>query len=257
MKIIFSIYTNNLNKHTSVNDYKRSQFEKFKNLIKESQKKYAFLCNADYELFTTNSHEYDSIQFEKLIKLEELTKHYDEVLYLDFDAIPNTNKNFFKVFNLDNICAYGFERKPDITELSKKLTLNKFDLMNVYSKTCCKNAMLLINDINGSDELINTGVIGVSKKSIEKLKFKDRLKECENIFYESIGDNLYPIEISNTWRPNNEVFISYLIEKYSVPYTNIGMQWNFMLDTYCPQFSDAAYIHHHINKEFELSFKND
>lgn len=257
MRIIFSIYTNDLNKHTSVNDYKKSQFEKFKNLIKESQKKYAFLCNADYELFTTNSHEYDSIQFEKLIKLEELTKHYDEILYLDFDAIPNTNKNFFKVFNLDNICAYRFERKPDITELSKKLTLNKFDLMNVYSKICCKNAMLLINDINGSDELINTGVIGVSKKSIEKLKFKDRLKECENIFYESIEDNLYPIEISNTWRPNNEVFISYLIEKYSVPYTNIGMQWNFMLDTYCPQFSDAAYIHHHINKEFELSFKND
>ena len=51
-RIIFSIFTRDLNKHTSVPDYKRNQFKKYKDKIIESHKSYAKLCNSDYENFT-------------------------------------------------------------------------------------------------------------------------------------------------------------------------------------------------------------
>jgi hypothetical protein len=70
----------------------------------------------------------------------------------------------------------------------------------------------------------------------------------------AIADNLYPKEIHKRWTYNNEVFVSYLIEKYNIPYINIGIQWNFILDHISPQPSAAAYLIHHVNKEFELSF---
>ena len=40
----------------------------------------------------------------------------------------------------------------------------------------------------------------------------------------------YPKEMSENWVLNNEVIFSYIIEKYDVPFTNIGMPWNFILD---------------------------
>ena len=77
-----------------------------------------------------------------------------------------------------------------------------------------------------------------------------------NKFNEAMIDNLYPEEINRWWKPNNEVYISYLIEKNNVPFTNIGMPWNFMLDDYAPKPSAAAHMLHHVRKEFGLSFND-
>ena len=75
--------------------------------IKIKQKEYAFLCKSDYELFSTTECDYDKLQFDKIIQMEKLAKHYDEILYLDFDVIPKTDVSFFQNFNLDNICVYS------------------------------------------------------------------------------------------------------------------------------------------------------
>ena len=62
-RIIYSIYTNTVNNHSSVNDFKKSQFEKYKKQIKKSQEDYAKLCDADYKLYKTRIVDYDKIQF--------------------------------------------------------------------------------------------------------------------------------------------------------------------------------------------------
>ena len=71
-RIVYSIYTNEVNEHTSTNDFKKSQFKKYKEKIIKSQKDYANLCNADYKLFNTEITNYDNIQFEKIFLLEKL-----------------------------------------------------------------------------------------------------------------------------------------------------------------------------------------
>ena len=97
-RIIFSIYTDQVDNHTSVTDYKREQFRIYKRLLEQRHKQYAKYCNADYELFNVDETNYDKIQFLKLIKAEELTKQYDEVLYIDFDVVPITTNVFFVIF---------------------------------------------------------------------------------------------------------------------------------------------------------------
>lgn len=253
-RIIYSIFTEDVEEHSSVPDFKRQQFKKYKDKILEAQKSYALYCNADYELFSTDLTNYDNIQFQKLFLFEELTEKYDEIIYFDFDIVPQTKENIFEKHDLNNICAYGIVRKPETHELRWKLQKDNWHRMDIYAKTCAKNAMLLLDDEYGNDELINTGVVCGNKTSIELLQFKNRFSLCEDKLKEAIIDNLYPREISSIWRPNNEIYISYIIEKFKVPYTNIGIQWNFFLDKLCPTPSSGAHILHHVNKEFELSF---
>ena len=253
-RIIYSIYTNTVNNHSSVNDFKKSQFEKYKKQIKKSQEDYAKWCNADYKLYKTRIVDYDKIQFEKILLFEKLSKEYDEVLYFDFDVVPQTRLNIFNEFDLNTICAYSLNRFVVEKNIRKKLINDAFDRMNMWIKTCCKSAMLLLDDIQGSQLLMNTGVLLGNRNSISKLKFSERLNKLNKKYNDAVKDNLYPEEINKWWKPNNEVYMSYLIERYNIPFTNIGLQWNFMLDDYSPKPSSAAHVLHHIRKEFELSF---
>jgi hypothetical protein len=253
-RIIFSLYTNYVYEHSSVPEYKRDQFEKYKDKLIDAQKTYAHNCGSDYELFKTDLSDYDAIQFRKLFRFEELSEKYDEVVYFDFDIVPQTDRNIFEAFDLNTICGYGIVKKPTSDQMYSRLKNDSWHKMDMYSKTCAKNAMLLLDDIIGNDEVLNTGVLCGNKKSIKELAFKDRFIECRDTFVKARKDNLYPEEINKSWIHNNEVYISYIIEKYNVPYTNIGIQWNFILDKSCPEPSAAAYILHHVNKNFGISF---
>jgi len=256
-KIIFSQYAvKPVDEHTSSSDYKRAQFAKYQSRLEESQKEYALLCNADYECFKTPKTNYDLIQFDKLHLFEELAQTYDEVLYLDMDVVPQTNVNFFEHHDLDFIQALSYDRTPkSFDKLNWKLKHDNFDRFNVYAKTCCKQAMLLLHDFTGNTHIINTGVLGGNKKSIEELNFKERLDECYKTFHEAHSDNLFPSEIYKTWRPNNECFITFIVDLFNVKFNNVGIHWNFCLDDYSPKPTPAAHFLHHIRKEFELSYE--
>lgn len=255
-RIVYSIYTNDIKQHTSSSDFKRSQFEKYKVQIQESQTNYAKHCDSEYKLYTTINNDYDKIQFEKIFLFEKLLQEYDEVLYLDFDVVPRTKKIIFNEFDLNTICGHSLNRVVTEKKLIKRLSKNDFDRMNMFIKTCCKSAMLLLDDIIGNELLLNTGVLLGNKKSVAKLNFIKNFNMLNDKFNEAMADNLYPEEINRWWKPNNEVYISYLIEKNNVPFTNIGMPWNFMLDDYAPKPTAAAHMLHHVRKEFELSFND-
>ena len=255
-RIVYSTFTENLDPgHSSSSDYKLSQFKKYKTQLEKAQRDYATSCGATYVLFKTTTTAYDEIQFNKLFLLEELANDYDEVLYLDFDVVPVTKLNFFDVWNLNSICAYNIEQNIEKRNLSSALKYDGFHSMNMYSKTCAKNAMLELDGLSGSKGVINTGVIGGNRESISRLNFINRLDKIKDILQEAIIDNLYPEEIHKHWRDNNEIFITYLIERYGVPFTNIGLPWNFLLDHNHPNISAGGYFLHHVNKDFGKSFE--
>ena len=246
-----------MEEHKSANAHKRSQFAKYKDQIINAQGEYANKIDADYRVVDPQSDQYNEIQFIKLYKLDEFADEYEEVLYLDFDVVPNTIVNFFTAFDLNTICAYSFGRTQNKKQLIEAALWDQFDPMNVYIKTSCKNAMLLLHDIIGNNELINTGVVGGNSKVIKELSFKKNMSEMQRAFVEACSDNIYPDNIHSHWFPNNEVFISYLIEKNNISFTNIGLPWNFILDKFAPNYSAAAHFIHHVNKEFELSFETN
>ena len=88
----------------------------------ESKRKYAdsigvpflmFEYDKQYQTFEKNLLKdfkeltgYEVINFYKIHLLYELAKKYDEILYLDFDAIPLTKESFFDVWDLSKgICV--------------------------------------------------------------------------------------------------------------------------------------------------------
>ncbi|MEJ6809392.1 MAG: hypothetical protein QNK69_03645 [Amylibacter sp.] len=254
-RIIYSIYTDDINPHSSAPDHKKSQFEKWKSEIESNQKEYAFLCGADYNLNTTCSTSYDEIQFEKILLLEKYAQEYDEILYLDFDVVAHTNVNYFEFHDMSKLTGHALDRTPRDYELKEILNFGLHN-QNMFAKTCAKKAMLLLDNIVGNSLIVNTGVIGCNKNIAYELGFKDRLPQLHSLLDEAKNDNLYPFQISDGFFRNNEVYISFLIERYNIPFINIGMPWNFILDGYCGTPSSAAHLVHHVNKEFEISFEN-
>tara|TARA_Y100001937_G_scaffold125836_1_gene193573 strand:+ start:2499 stop:3152 length:654 start_codon:yes stop_codon:yes gene_type:complete len=188
-----------------------------KNEIIEKQKQYAHDCGADYQHFIVD-HNFTDLMFYKILLAEELTKKYDKVLYLDCDVVPKTNISFFDVHDFNKICLHRTQ-KPDW-------------------KIQHKQMMLHMDNIQGNNLICNTGVFGLSKKSADILMFSERLDDTRE-FHCEMSDEA-----------NNEVCISYMIERYNVPLKDIGMQWNFILDRNFTEKTDACYFIHYSNKMF-------
>lgn len=77
----------------------------------------------------------------------------------------------------------------------------------------------------GKNKIANTGVFGLNQN------LKGMLTKEHNF-------------------DNNEVFVSYLIEKDEIPCTEISGAWNFILDKNYRKYSEAHYFLHVSNKDF-------
>lgn len=249
-RIIFSVWSDLIDNHPSAPNEKVRSFNLYKDKLVEKQKRYAHLCGADYNQFVPKENNYVDVQFYKLQQTENLLQYYDEVLYLDLDVIPRTNKIIFDSFNLDDVSVYSMPVQLSDNFIKTNIKDNKFSSMNKYSKMSCKRAMLLLDDVYGDNNIANTGVFCLNKRSSEALKFTERLPEVKTKFLMAVEDNLYPKEMSSSWVENNEVFLSYILDRYSVPNNNIGQVWNYILDEFIKEPTDACYFQHQVNKEF-------
>ena len=92
----------------------RQGFKTHYNRLKEVKKDYAEKIGADFLMYEYDSKykdflkqmnykeltEYELVNFYKIYLLDKLANEYDEILYLDFDAIPVTDENFFEFWDL-------------------------------------------------------------------------------------------------------------------------------------------------------------
>lgn len=255
-RITFSIYNDSVEQnHKSTNDFKLSQFRKYKDRLIEGQQKYASACSSEYTVIETSTTDYNGIQFEKILQMEKFAQDYDEVLYLDLDVVPHTSfANIFEDNDTSTLCIHPLVRDLSQKQLKMFLETDTFDTQNVFCKTAAKKSMLLLDGINGNDLLYNTGVTMGGSEVIKRLNFGEQLQELHDLLDEAREESLYPHEITRNFYYNNEVYVSYLIERDQLPHTNLGMQWNFILDGYQPEPSAACYLLHHVNKEFQKSF---
>lgn len=204
--LIFSIWSTSLTPN----------WIQYKLQLIDKQRAYADQCNVDYRHFDI-SLTFTELMFFKIQFAEHLLNEYDQVLYLDVDVIPLTNKSFFETFNLDNICLH-YTLNPKWKIQQKKL-------------------MLAQEGITSNDKITNTGVFGMNRTARDTLNYTKKRSEIKKLY----GD----------YKPNNEVYMSYILEKYKIPYTEIGMQWNYILDNNVQQFSAGCYFVHQVNKNFK------
>jgi len=263
-RLIYSLYKEDVDEHQSCGDYKRGQFKKYKDQLEEAQRKYADTCGAEYQLIDPTNTNYNKIQLEKLFLLEDFCKYYDEVLYLDFDVVPITNQSFFETFDLNFLCFHEVVRTMAVVQYEDqrdKIFYKKFanimkwyTAMTPFTKMAAKNAMLMLDNIIGKETIINTGVVAGNKQSIGLLKLKDRINMIDEKLEEAREDNIYPSNISEMFFQNNETYMSYLVERFSLPYQEIGTQWNYVLYDESDSPNSNNHFLHYISKDFHCCF---
>ena len=92
-------------------------YKEHKDLLIEKHKQYSMKINADYKLFSDDDFYgfreryskydcFDVINYFKFYIFEILASDYDEILFIDFDILPNTNEDIFYQLKDDIALVY-------------------------------------------------------------------------------------------------------------------------------------------------------
>ena len=287
--IIYSIYienddTNLIDRHQVTKVQLKKHFQKLLDVKKE----YAKHCNAEYRLYENdaywqkfkkkyNVYQFDTINLYKIHLWEELGKTYDNVLYFDFDVVPNTTESFFEKFDLNKICVHAINStqentwsQSDIKKFKKndvdfETIMSYKDRYNMYVKAMCKKAMLAIDNNFDTNYLIpNTAILGGNSNIIKELKFTERLDDMLTVLKQVKEEKLFGENISKLFFANNEVFFQYLLDKYKIEFYNLPYEWHtylmeaggkFANDEISKETISKAKLIHLINKRFEELWK--
>ena len=242
-------------------------FKKHYQKLIDSKKKYAKSVGADFVMFEYDLHYktfernfkkdfpmftgYEIINFYKIHLLTELTKLYDEILYLDFDAVPLTSESFFDAWDLSNgICVYNnnYHVRKDYNTVQ--------GIRSPTAKYFNCHAMLLDYGLNPNNDVINTGIIGVRKEDIQKLNYFGKFRDIIDMMTRLRDDRggLYPNNIVDMFRYDNETIFSFKTKVNQVNIQWLDNKWHYFLDTqkFIPE---ETKIVHAISKDFDLVWR--
>ena len=277
MKVIYSVYVDvpseehygqskQRNDTTEKADITVNAFKKHYTKLVESKRKYADDIGATFMMFGYDlryqSFEqkllkvcpdltgYEVVNFYKIHLLEELSKDYDEILYLDFDAVPLTNESFFDRWDLTKgICVYN-----NNAQIVKDKEV-KHSIRSPSAKYFNCQAMLIDKGLGAKNDVINTGIIGACRDDILKLDFFGKFKDTIDLMTKLRSDtSLYPQNIIDMFRYDNETIFSYKREINKVDIQWLDNEWHYFLDTqnFIPK---EIKIVHCVCKDFDLVWR--
>ena len=278
-RVIYSLYVNvpakehfgdSKNKHDTV-DKANVTINAFKNhydKLIETKITYAEYCEADFVMFEYDDQYktfeqnflkdypdftgYEIINFYKIHLLYELSKKYDEILYLDFDVVPFTNESFFNSWDLSKgICVYSNNE-----HVIKSMSVSQ-SIRSPSAKYYNCQAMLLEYGFSSKNDVINTGIIGARKEDIQKLDFFGKFKDTIDLMTKLRNDTsgLYPQNIIDMFRYDNETIFSFKREVNNIKIQWLDNKWHYFLDKqkFIPR--DTKLVHC-ICKDFDLVWRN-
>jgi hypothetical protein len=242
-------------------------FKKHFDKLVDTKITYAEYCESDfimfeydeqyktfYKNFTKDFPEftgYEVINFYKIHLLYELSKKYDEILYLDFDAVPLTDISFFDVWDLSKgICVLNNNNhiKKDYNTIQS--------IRSPTAKYFNCHAMLLNQGLNPDNDVINTGIIGVRKEDVQKLDYFGKFRDIIDMMTDLRNDRggLYPDNIVDMFRYDNETIFSFKTKVNQVNIQWLDNRWHYFLDNqkFIPE---ETKIVHAISKDFDLVWR--
>ena len=276
--IIYSIYIeNNEPNLNEKHQFTKTQLAKHYQRLINIKKEYAKHCNAEFRLYKNDTYwqkfkkkfqgyEFDIINLYKIHIWEELGKTYDNILYFDFDVVPNTTESFFEKFDMNKICIHAINAtkeniwtKSQLKNYKKNIhrfenIMKRLDGYNMYVKAMAKKAMLALDNKFDTDYLIvNTAILGGNSNAIKQLQYTEKLDVLLDIVDKVKKEKLFGEEISKMFFPNNEVFFHYLLDKHNINWFNLPKEWHTYVmpaDKHTKQLKSAKLIHL-ISKKFE------
>ena len=229
-------YANQLNV-----DFKIFEYEDYIEYYNYFKKKYPYITT------------YNIINFYKLHLLCELSKSYDEILYLDFDVVCLTNENFFETWNLNKgICVYN---NSSLVKTIEAITERSQTIRSPTSKYYNTQAMLIEKGLNPKNKVINTGIIGANKNHINQLKYFDDFDNDLNIMTKLKSNyDIFPKKIVDFFGYDNETLFSVKLIENNVPVQWLDNHWHYFFDTQGFIPKDTKFVHT-INKKFDIVWR--
>ena len=241
-------------------------FKKHYDKLVESKLKYANSIGAKFMLFKYDDQYltfannfkndfpeltgYEIINFYKIHLLYHLAERYDEILYLDFDAVPLTKESFFEHWDLSNgICVYNNN------SMVNKDRIVSQSIRSPSAKYFNCQAMLIDKGLGAKNDVINTGIIGARKEDIFKLDFFGGFKDIIDLMTKLRSEtSLYPKNITDMFRYDNETIFSYKREINQINIQWLDDKWHYFLYTqgFIPE---KTILCHTINKDFDLVWR--
>ena len=221
----------------------------FKIFEYEDYKEYHNYFKNKYPFITT----YNIINFYKLHLLYELSKSYDEILYLDFDVVCLTNKDFFKIWNLNKgICVYD---NSSLVKTIEAVTERSQTIRSPTSKYYNTQAILIEKGLNPQNKVINTGIIGANKDHINQLKYFDDFDNNLNIMTKlKFNYDIFPKKIVDFFGYDNETLFSVKLIENNVPVQWLDNHWHYFFDTQGFIPKETKFVHT-INKKFDVVWR--
>lgn len=251
-KVVFSIYINiedDLLDHPGkyegddINKSKRTQIEleKYKDRLIENKRSYCESIGAQFLLFENDTQyadfkkrfpdltEYDKVNLYKIYLLDELTKQYDMVLYLDFDVYCRKNIDFFNYIPVESHIGCQYNKRVDLQiDDSIEYTRNYcHDFRSPHSKYWNAHALLTDEGLSGENVVFNTGIVGATRRVMEKLDYFSDIDETIQRMKELKEDSMYPENIAMQFGFDNETIFSYKVQKNNVPVQQLDQKWHY------------------------------
>lgn len=203
-----------------------------------------------YPFLTT----YNIINFYKIYLLYKFSSKYDEILYLDFDVVPNTKENFFEVWDLSKGVAV-LNNNDKVLRMSQ-ITETTQTIRSPTAKYYNTQAMLLDMGMKTENDVINTGIIGINKSNLFKLGYfnnfdQDMIKMTQLKFDTSI----FPKKIVDYFGYDNETLFGVKLKQNDVPVQWLDDKWHYFFDNWLFIPKDTKLIHA-INKRFDIVWRN-
>ena len=194
---------------------------------------------------------YEIVNFYKIHLLYHLAKKYDEILYLDFDAVPVTTDSFFDIWDIQNHIAVYNQNHMIVKNREVKQSIR-----SPSAKYFNCQAMLIEKSLDPRNDVINTAIIGASKKQILKLDFFGGFKDTIDLMTKLRTDKsgLYPQNILDMFRYDNETIFSYKVNVNKVGIQWLDRRWHYFLDTqhFVPK---ETKIVHCVCKDFDIVWR--
>ena len=203
-----------------------------------------------YPFLTT----YNIINFYKIFLLYKFSSKYDEILFLDFDVVPNTKENFFEVWDLSKGIAV-LNNNDKVLRMSQ-ITETTQTIRSPTAKYYNTQAMLLDSGMKTENDVINTGIIGINKSHLYKLGYfnqfdQDMVKMTQLKFDTSV----FPKKIVDYFGYDNETLFSVKLKQNDVPVQWLDDKWHYFFDNWLFIPEETKLIHA-INKRFDIVWRN-
>lgn len=251
-KAVFSIYINiedskldEPGNYTGddINKSKRTQIEleKYKQNLIENKKRYCQSIGAEFLLYQDDNQyrqfrerfvdlsEYDIINLYKIYLLDQLTKQYDMVLYIDFDVYCRRNVDFFNYVPVETHigCLYNTKADLNIDSTIDYIRNYCFDFRSPHSKYWNAHALLTEEGLDGENVVFNTGIVGATRAVMEKLDYFSDIDEVIETMKQLKQESIYPENISAQFGYDNETIFSYKVKKNKVPVHQLDQRWHY------------------------------